>query len=228
MDPARLLRTARSSAELSKVMLARKGATSVSALVAYETGQRSPTVATLNRLLAACGLQLRGDLEPLHADVDAVVDRVLSAGPARLGNDAVAVAQAFDVADVEWALDARSACLAHGLAVDPPLGAEIAAVDSLPLRLMLDELWARPRDLDGMPFQLHWADLDISRLGPQPMWTRAGFVLVRIVPSTAGAVRIRVADDVTCPVLGLLEVERAHPGLAHLLERLRHRRTVSA
>lgn len=59
MDVARTLRQARSDANLSQVSLAALAGTSQPALARYETGAALPTLPTLERLLAACGRQLR-------------------------------------------------------------------------------------------------------------------------------------------------------------------------
>lgn len=51
-----LIRKAREQAGLSKRELARRAHTSPAAIVEYESGRRSPTVDTLDRLIDACGL----------------------------------------------------------------------------------------------------------------------------------------------------------------------------
>lgn len=58
---------ARSDAKLSQVELARRAGTSQPALARYETGAALPTLPTLERLLSACGRQLRLDAPPLTA-----------------------------------------------------------------------------------------------------------------------------------------------------------------
>jgi transcriptional regulator with XRE-family HTH domain len=80
----------------------------------YETGRKSPTVATLNRILAGAGLQIRAELEPLQAELDARVDAVLAAAEPL---DATAVSQAaaaLEGADLVWGLDGETALRAHG------------------------------------------------------------------------------------------------------------------
>ena len=54
-----LIRIARRRAGLSQEELARRAATSQAAISAYESGRRSPSVATLSRILAASGFELR-------------------------------------------------------------------------------------------------------------------------------------------------------------------------
>lgn len=67
MDVPRSLRDARVGARLSQTELARRTATSQTALSAYETGSKAPSVATLHRLLAATGsrLTIESGHEPL-------------------------------------------------------------------------------------------------------------------------------------------------------------------
>lgn len=58
MDSARIIRLARERAGLSKRELARLAGTSPAAIVKYESGQTSPTVDTLNRIVSATGSSL--------------------------------------------------------------------------------------------------------------------------------------------------------------------------
>jgi predicted nucleotidyltransferase/DNA-binding XRE family transcriptional regulator len=58
MDVGRLLREVRVEADLTQVVLARRAGTSQAAVARYENGVSSPAVATLERLLAACGRTL--------------------------------------------------------------------------------------------------------------------------------------------------------------------------
>lgn len=59
MDPAQLIAAARRRAGLTQAELAALAGTSQPAISAYEAGRRSPSVATLQRLLAACGARTR-------------------------------------------------------------------------------------------------------------------------------------------------------------------------
>lgn len=54
-----LIRMARRQARLTQQALAGRAATTQSAISAYESGRRSPSVQTLARILAAAGLELR-------------------------------------------------------------------------------------------------------------------------------------------------------------------------
>lgn len=55
---AQMLRQARLSAGLTQAQLARRAGTSQPAIAAYESGTRTPSVATMERLLAAAGMGL--------------------------------------------------------------------------------------------------------------------------------------------------------------------------
>jgi len=64
MSPALLLRQARSAAGLTQRQLARRARTAQSVVARIEGGVTSPSWATLSRLLAAAGCELRAALEP--------------------------------------------------------------------------------------------------------------------------------------------------------------------
>lgn len=61
---ATLLRQARTRAGLSQRALARRAGTAQSVVARIEAGQTSPTWETLERLLAAAGVELRAQIEP--------------------------------------------------------------------------------------------------------------------------------------------------------------------
>lgn len=58
MDTALLIRQARLAAAVTQAELADRAGTSQSAIAAYETGRRTPSLPTLERLLHACGHEL--------------------------------------------------------------------------------------------------------------------------------------------------------------------------
>ena len=64
MDAATILRRARKSAGLSLRELAVRARTSHSALAAYESGRKVPTVETLARIVRAAGFELQAGLTP--------------------------------------------------------------------------------------------------------------------------------------------------------------------
>lgn len=84
MNPPLELRVARRAAGLSQAALAARAGTSQAAVSAYESGAKEPSVATLGRLLEACGARLS----------------VAPAGPARAPTAAEHAATARRLADV--------------------------------------------------------------------------------------------------------------------------------
>lgn len=83
-DAAKLLKEARERAGLSQRELARRADTSQSVVARIELGQTSPSVSTLDRLLAAAGFELRAGLEIRPAADSHMLDdvpRILSLTP---------------------------------------------------------------------------------------------------------------------------------------------------
>jgi transcriptional regulator with XRE-family HTH domain len=70
MDAADVLREARGRSGLTIRQLARRGGTSHSAVAAYESGAKTPTAATLVRLVNACGFDAQLSLRPRDAFED--------------------------------------------------------------------------------------------------------------------------------------------------------------
>lgn len=75
MEPGSLLAQARRRAALSQAELAARAGTSQPAVARLESGLGSPTVATLERLLAAAGFAIEPRLVPLPPARDPVVER---------------------------------------------------------------------------------------------------------------------------------------------------------
>jgi transcriptional regulator with XRE-family HTH domain len=227
MDAPRLIRQARDRAGLTKTGLAAAARTSASALVAYETGTRSPTVATLDRLLAACGLQVRVVLEPYLADLDAAVDALLATTPT-VPADCVRLAANLEDAGLTWAFDAETALALHGLGVEQHQP-QIVVVADQTMRGLFDRLGVPTLGHDGDPLWRSWADdgLDLGRVGIVQGYTAIGVFSARVVETLAEPIRVEVGGRAV-QVLPLLDVEAAHPQLADVLARLRHRRTVAA
>lgn len=65
-----MLRRARTGAALSLRELAARAGTSHATLSAYETGRKVPTVATLDRILRAAGVELSEELAPAPGGPD--------------------------------------------------------------------------------------------------------------------------------------------------------------
>lgn len=67
MNSGALLSRARHLAGLSQAELAQRAGTSQPAIARFESGQANPTVATIERLLAAAGFALHVELVPLES-----------------------------------------------------------------------------------------------------------------------------------------------------------------
>ncbi len=65
MDAGQILKEARRRAGLTQREVARRSATSHSAIAAYESGAKNPTVKTLDRLCRALGFEVTTRLEPI-------------------------------------------------------------------------------------------------------------------------------------------------------------------
>ena len=76
-----LIELARIRASLSQVELARRARTSQTAISAYESGAKAPSLETLERILGAAGFDLRMSLAPAE-DHDESLARYLATLPA--------------------------------------------------------------------------------------------------------------------------------------------------
>lgn len=75
MELGPLVREARARAGISQLELARRAGVAAATVSRVEHGAREPSLAMVRRLLAAVGLQLHAELEPLDADLDAAIDQ---------------------------------------------------------------------------------------------------------------------------------------------------------
>jgi transcriptional regulator with XRE-family HTH domain len=80
-NAALLLRTARWHAGLSQQEAAQRAGTSQQTLMRYENGKTQPTLPTLHRVLAACGMGLDASLVPLVDLDDSAIDELLEREP---------------------------------------------------------------------------------------------------------------------------------------------------
>lgn len=69
MNAAALIKTAREKSGLSKRELARRAGTSPAAIVKYESGQTSPSVDTLNRILNVAGWEVEVHLASVSKEL---------------------------------------------------------------------------------------------------------------------------------------------------------------
>lgn len=238
MDVGKLLREARERAGVSQRRLAVLASTSQPAIAALESGRVSPTVRTLEHLLAACGLQARVRLEPLLADVDERVDALLS-GEVRLddhdlpnlvltlqddpaGEHGTFGARPMRKGPVTWAFDGHTALQLQGLAVE---GRAVC------LAVVPDEaarFWLRAI---ARHVPVSWLETPSQRLAEmtrEPFFTTVAILTLRLVEELPATVQLAVPwQQAPVPVVTVDGVEQGYPEHAEALARLRQRRSLT-
>lgn len=122
MDPAELLRTARWHAALSQAEVANRAGTSQQTLARYEKGDVIPTVAPLERVVAACGMRLSVGLAPEPGREDAPTRELLAAAhrdrlPGRYREPLLAVSTSLSGRSVRFLLAGKAAARLYGAVV---------------------------------------------------------------------------------------------------------------
>lgn len=242
MDVRALLLEACERSRVSQAELSRRaGLSSPSALSAWSSGRVSPTVASLNRVLAASGLRLRASLEPLLADLDARVDQVLEGTvtldlaaldsfTARAGKELRWPVEhedgevTYSTGLIRWAFDGATALALQGYAfpqewVEICLVFDAAAQSWLTKGLMLSTVAGR---------RSFWSlTLEGAQqfLGAGPLVGALGTLAVRPVAELPRVVRVLPeGSDRVYPAVAPDAVEQAHPALGEVLARIRARR----
>lgn len=164
----------------------------------------------LDRVLATCGFQVGDRLEPLLADVEAQVDRML-AGPVELHVEQVArIARSLEDRDdqggllpahrmarsgpVTWALDGASALAVQGLAADHP-APHVAVVLDEALRFWLRAVGLRGTSPKGWELQESWLKVEddvLKGVLPGLQLSRVGMIQVRVVDELPVLLRVVV------------------------------------
>lgn len=240
MDAGELLRKARGTSGLSQADLARKAGTDRGQISRYESGRVSPTVRTLDALLAACGLQVRATLEPYRADLDELVDALLAEeavletyglpnlvltledDPAGEAHPILRVGR--DRGPAQWVFDGHTAVQLQGLAL---------AGTATALALVLDDAaraWLAAQDaqlsVNGTrinPFEATPAELGTAT--SRPVRSMLGIMQLRFVTELPPHVMLAVPwIERPVPVATVDAVEQAFPRHAEVLQRLRQRR----
>lgn len=76
MDAGVLVRQARESSGLSQTEVALRAGTSQPAIAAYESGAKSPSVRTFNKIIRACGYTITAELHPAPSVEGNLLDMV--------------------------------------------------------------------------------------------------------------------------------------------------------
>jgi transcriptional regulator with XRE-family HTH domain len=120
---AALIRNARQAAGLTQLQLARGAATAQPAVAAYESGARTPTIATLSRLLDACDYDLELLAHPRMRRGAASLEQLapMIADDLRDGREQDALRLLFGFAD-DFRASSRAGRLALLDADPPPTG----------------------------------------------------------------------------------------------------------
>jgi transcriptional regulator with XRE-family HTH domain len=223
VDPGALLLKACERTRLSQAGLARRASTSPGAISDIIRGKVSPTVATLSRILAAAGLQVRAELEPLLADLDARLDAVLEAAPPLEAAPIQRLRTVLDEQALAWGLDGETALRAHGLGFAVPSDRpQVALAFDAAARSWFFR--ARVRGTGGDP--VSWFDAEVGAaqayLGGMAFGP-FGMAAVRLLEDPPRTVRVEVAPGLVVPVLTVDEVTRGRPDLGEVVERLRAR-----
>lgn len=243
MDVPKILRRAREKAGLSQRRLAERAGTTQPVIAGYESGANSPTVRTLNKLLAAMDLQLRVTIEPLLADVDARLDEALASTPMVPVERLQLLAKTLDDdedADVffgrhnrptregpaTWAVDGVTALQLHGWGVPGEFVSVAvvwnAAAPSWSYSVMLQNLGRR--GALSLPTLLDMSLEEVVQQLNGECHCVVGLVTVRFVDELPATLLVHV-DGVDRPVrtLTLEAVAQAHPEHRDLLDRWHQR-----
>ena len=150
-----VIRAARRQRGWGQRQLAEATGVSQPNLAAIETGARVPSLAMVRRLVSACGLQLRFELEPRHADLDAAMARLREREPdSRLtgaGLHALITLVRLVSAGAPLVLDGPIAARVHGAPV----------ADSV------QRVWCAPADLDRLRTATADCRLDLRPVQPR-------------------------------------------------------------
>ncbi len=245
VDVGALLMQARERAGISQRVLAGRVGTGQSAISMYESGAHSPTVRTLDRLLAACGLEGRVVLQPLGADVDAQVAGLLAGAPELDVESLLDLQRSLDddprafrspptpwrpTGAVSWAFDGATALRAQGLCV---------AEEDIAVVVVLDEaarqwLWRLGVKGSGRIVAPHWLEDEPEFLAEVLAWpalSGLGVLRIRLAEVLPPLLRIAIGPDaLPLPVVTVDGVAAAHPRYATVLaawrQRQAQRRTV--
>ena len=179
-DVAVLLRRAREDVGWSRDRLAAETGLAAESLRAWESGRRSPTLRSVELVLDVLGLRAVVDVRPVHAELDAGLDRLQGRDVGARLDDVrsalPAVLAPFLAGGLDPVVDGATAALLHGLPVADPRAhlsvdatalakwrppEQAAAVDAAAVRAGQPA----PRDPDGRWEALWWA-LVLGRARP--------------------------------------------------------------
>lgn len=239
MDVRALLLEACERAGTSQAELARRSGTTPAVVSSWMAGRMSPRLASLTKVFAAVGLQVRASLEPLLADLDERVDAVLqrtvqldltslasvaekAAGEQRWSVELPDGTFERATGPLTWAFDGATALAMHGMAFPQDL-TSICLLHDDAGRAWLSRGMVIGAGLGRISY---WdATFEEARHHLQGIAVGAhGMLRIRLVERLPQPVLLQPAGTSTVvPVLTVDDVAAAHPALDEVLRRLRER-----
>ncbi|RAO60196.1 helix-turn-helix domain-containing protein [Micromonospora saelicesensis] len=232
MPPIRLagllgaaIREQRQSRELSQCELAELAGVSQATVARIEGGGRGPSIAMLERLLAAMDVQLVVGVEPLDAHLDARIDD-LAARPIAERIDELGLDELLDrLPDFPQVITGSTAALLQGAPV-PVDALEIALrwQDSKPFTRWLETNY-------GQRWNARWGEFGGVWLEPEEpgehRWsTRYGEIRATMCDELPETIEVRHGGR-SYQVVPLVELELSEPRAAELLRHYRDRQLAS-
>lgn len=237
MDAGALVKQARSEAGLTQRVVAERAGVRRETVAQVESGARKPSLGTLVNLLAAAGMQMRVELEPLDADVLRAIEKA-RAQP-EVASGVVDVWSTFTaMGEVTYRIEGLAAAALLGAPVPVPaiqiaLADTAATHDWLAARLRRRELALLP---DGWHSRLEFdlqgderdgsvvSELLAAECPDGGFWIEGLFdrLAARLAP--AGDVERRVLVETregTIAVQPLDEIESGDPDVARVLRVMR-------
>ncbi|MBQ0990798.1 helix-turn-helix transcriptional regulator [Micromonospora sp. H61] len=211
--------------DLSQRQLAALAEVDQAAVARFERGERAPTIAVLERLLAAMDVQLVVGVEPLDAHLDARIDD-LAARPIAERIDGLGLDRLLDrLTDFPQAITGSAAALLQGAPV-PVDALEIALrwQDSKPFTRWLETNY-------GQRWNARWGEFGGVWLEPEEpgehLWsTRYGEIRATMCDELPETIEVRHGGR-SYQVVPLVELELSEPRAAELLRRYRNRQLAS-
>lgn len=217
MDVAAALRTARRAADLSQKRLARRAGLSAGALSRYESGTGLPSLPTLDRLLAACGKDVRLVVVDRVDDLDTELVRRAALPRSRRVRDRHFLRPAFLERlvkhDTQVLVAGPWAAELHGLPTDAVEGRLLVPDDpelftrlarafmsgSVPWRETdghFGSLPVRPTTFADHP-SARWEQADVGRFRTEVLPADGAWPAEQRLPTPGGPLRVLAADELT-------------------------------